>query len=193
MGKTINDYFSINLNEYSRIGISLEINKLLLAVTIVFILLIVALHIYRSSTRSVVFALMRQNALTEDEAKTLTELRLDGFFIKYLLSGQNLLTKVVKRQGAPEYTYEEYMASLKNKKIKHKKEKIDFASARFYISSDMKDRAEHIIDKYDTTVLKTALFCVLVAIIYICVAVCMPGILNLVNELLKTKNVIGSV
>ena len=64
-------------------------------------------------------------------------------------------------------------------------EKIDFTSARFYIREESADRAMFITERYVTSVPRTIVSCVFVAIICVCVIACMPEILRLINDLLK--------
>ncbi len=191
MSQILSDFFTLNLNEYDRIGIDLQINKLLLFVFLAFMLIAVALLVYRNMIRNTVFLLSRHKAFSEGEAKKLSDIGLgDSRLVKLLLSRDGMINRVVKRKGAREYTYEEYIELTKKKD--YKKEKIDFEAAEFYIKDDMRDRAQHIIEKYETTTVKIVLLCLFIAVSYVCLASCMPELLTLVNDSLEAKAIVNS-
>ena len=178
--------FDVNLKDYENINIDLEINKIVAILFGVFMLWTIVFNSYRGKIRLVVMQLMRHKALDEDSAKTLGELGLDrSKKIKKHLSGDGILTKVVARVDAQEYSYEEYMALPK--KERKKKKNIDFSSARFYIKEKHTNRAMNIVDKYVTSPLRTLLTCLFIAIISMCVIAIMPGILNIVNSMLENS------
>lgn len=173
--------FSINLNEYENININLEINKVILLAFCALAIGVVFLNVYRGNIRLCVSQLLRHGATDKDSAKTLTELGLaDSKTVKFLLSRDTLLTKTVAALGEKKYTYEEYKALNKSER----KTKIDFTSEAFYIREGKTDRARDILEKYVTSSARTVTSCVLIAIVCICVIACMPGILNVINNLL---------
>lgn len=183
MSEALKNAFKINLSDYENISFDLEINKVILGASIALIIGIILFNTYRSKIRLVVMQLVRHEAYSVESAKTLTELRIDKTFIlKYLFSGNNILTKIVARVGEKSYTYEEYVALSKEKR--EKAELIDFESEEFYIRDDKKDFALSVIDKYNTSLTKTILAIVFVMIMCVCVISCMPGILNVINNLL---------
>lgn len=187
MLETLKKYFEINLDNYKNINFSLEINKVILGAYIVMVIGIIYLSVFRKNTRLMVMQLTRHGAKNEDSAKTLKELRLaDSRGVKKLLAKNNLLTKTVARVGAQQYDYETYVAM--SKKERKAAEKIDFDTARFYIKEEETNRAGFIIERYDVTVTKTVLSCLLVAIICGILIVCMPSILDTVDGwLTKTQ------
>ena len=184
---TLKKCFAINLSDYDNINFSLEINKVVLGACIALILGIVFLNLYRSNMRITVVQLTRHKARDEESAKTLRELGLaNSRVIKKLLSGDNTLTKVVARVGALEYDYETYKAMDKKERLEA--ERIDFENARFYISESGATRAAFIAERYTSTLFGTILSCAFIAIICICIIVCMPGILDVVDGLLGSMN-----
>lgn len=182
-----NEIFNINLIDYENIGINFPINKVLFAITAVLCVACVLIELQRKCTRDLVRQLIRHEASSEDTAKTLEELGLKaGFFIKRLLnSDSSFLSRLVKRVGKVQYTYEEYVALQKQKKLP--KEKIDFHSARFYLDSSEELRKKYIIDNYNPSVLRTVMLCVMMLAIYICVALALPEILSLINKALEAN------
>ena len=186
------NYISLNLKDYSGIGIDLEITKLLFAFFIGMIAATIVINYNRASTSLVIKKLLRHEALTEESAKTLSELSANLFGVKMLLKSNGRIKRIIKRVGQQEYTYEEYM-SRKKKKDKgvdsncFKEEKIDFISARFYISEDRITEANGIVDRSETSVINTVLFCILITAVFICLVFLMPEILNLINNALVNK------
>ena len=94
-----------------------------------------------------------------------------------------MLTKIVARCGEKKYGYDEYMALSDEEKKEC--EEFDVTESRFYIREEYSLHATSVIDKYGTSVCRTILSCVLVAIISISLFLSMPGILNVLNNLLK--------
>lgn len=183
MFEVLRECFAINLNDYENINFSLEINKVVLGVSIALVLGIIFLSLYRGNIRLVVMQLTRHGAQSEESAKKLSELGLEkSVFVKYLLSGNNALTKVVARVGEKKYSYEDYVALSKEER--KESEKINFENAAFYIKEEEKNLVMTIMEKYSASVTRTALASVFVVIICVCVIACMPGILNVINKTL---------
>lgn len=187
MFKVLKECLSINLNEYENININLEINKVILAACGVFIIFIILFDVYRMGIRSMVNQLIRHGAKDEESAKSLKELGLEGTriirVIKMMLARDNLLTKVVARSGEKKYSYEEYKALSKEEREEN--EKIDFSTATFYVKEEQSSLVSGIVEKYGTSVQRTALSCSFVVLMGICLVACMPGILNVLNNILK--------
>jgi hypothetical protein len=184
MFEVLKKCFSINLNEYKYIGVDLEINKIILCTAVVLMACIVVFNTYRANIKLTVSQLVRHKAKDEESAKTLSELGLDtSRAIKKLLGKDNMLTKIVARCGEKKYGYDEYMALSDEEKKEC--EEFDVTESRFYIREEYSLHATNVIDKYGTSVGRTILSCVLVAIISISLFLSMPGILNVLNNLLK--------
>lgn len=180
----IRNCLSLNLNDYENIGIDFEINKLVLLVMLAFCVAAVFLSFYRGTIRLVVMQLIRHDAYDENNAKTLRSIGLgDNKMAKYMLKGDNLLTKVVRRVGEVRYSYEEYMEKKKAKTLD--KENINVDEASFYIDPEMRERADIISEKYVTSVYRTIMSIVLIVAIGICIILIMPEMLNLINILLN--------
>ncbi len=174
--------FFVNFSDYENLGFNLPINIILLIFFAGMCIGLAALDFNRKYMRLAVRQLLRHEAVGEGKAVTLEELGLSGSrIVKLFLSGSGQLSRIVKRAGASEYTYEEYVALQKSKKLK--KEKIDFSSAKFYIDPSMLDRANTINDCYRTSVLKTVFACLFIVILYFCLMMAMPEILNLLNNM----------
>ena len=176
--------FTTNLNEYDNININLEINKVLVLAFAVLMIGIIFFNSYRRNMRLMVTQLIRHGAKSEENAKTLGELGLnDARIIKRLLLGDNMLTKIVARVGEKRYEYEEYKALTKEEKDRIST--VDFATAKFYIREDKLFSAEEVSSRYNTSVTNTVISCVFLVIVCVCLIACMPGILNIINNMLS--------
>ena len=186
MFKILKECFSINLNDYDNIGVNLEINKVVFGTFIALIVGVIFLNVYRGNIKLVVTQLTRHNAKCEDGAKTLSDIGLNNNkIIKWLLSKENFLTKIVGRKGEKKFEYEEYKALSNKERIEA--EKFDIDEAEFYIREEQSDLAAGVMEKYGTSVQNTVMTCLLIAIVSICIIVCMPEILEIVNNLLRSK------
>ena len=196
--KYINDYLSLNLADYDNIGIDFEISKFLLAVLVGLCISFFVIDWHRGYMLLAVKKLFRHGALDEASAKTLGELGLDrSFSVKWALSHETRLAKIVKRVGEIEYTYEEYIELEKQKKRKNKaklandgaegaaltqSDKPDFKTARFYLNSNRIDQAREIEQNYSSSVIKTSVFCLMFVIIFVGITLIMPELLSFINS-----------
>ena len=177
-----NEIFNINLQDYENIGINFPINKVLFIITVTLCVACILMDIQRKYTKDLVRQLVRHEATSLDTAKTLEELGLkDSIFIKWQLkSDTSFIRRLVKRVGQTEYTYEEYVELQKKKKLP--KEEIDFATAKFYLNENEELRKKHILERYNPSILRTLMWCVLMLAVYICIALLVPEILSLINN-----------
>lgn len=198
--KYINDYLSVNLADYENIGVNFEISKFLLIVLIGLCISFFVIDWHRGYMLLTVKKLFRHEALDEASAKTLGELGLDrSFSVRWALSHETRLSKIVKRVGEIEYTYEEYVElekSLKNRKknkaeaaknadevdTRTQGEKWDFATARFYVNPKRISEAREIEQNYSASVIKTSLFSLMFVIIFVGITLIMPELLSFINS-----------
>ncbi len=147
--KYIKEFFFLNLKEYENIAVPVPIGMVSIALTVVMCLAAFYYYYYKNYTCELLRALKRHEATSEESAKTLAELRLgDRKSIKRALMRQTSLSKMVKEVGRVELTYEEYVE--KSKKRGYRGEKIDFSTAKFYLSPEEKDIAATQIEKCPT-------------------------------------------
>ena len=92
-------YFLINLNDYSNIGIDLEINKLLFIVALAIILATLAISLIRSTMHIALGRMVRKEALSEESAMTLDELGINYFAVRAALKDDGMLRKMISRVG----------------------------------------------------------------------------------------------
>ena len=177
-----NDIILLNLKDYENIGVDFYINIFFFVLAVFICISFFVIEHKRGCMRLTVKQLMRHNAEGEESAKTLFELGISSRSIKRALSTDTRLSKIVKRVGAHEYTYEEYVKLSKEKKLK--KEKIDFTTARFYINKSYEQQAKHIYENYNTSLVKSLLMCALVILIYGAVAAVSSEIIEYINSAL---------
>lgn len=178
-------FFSVNLKDYENLKLDFEINKFILVAFVGVLFAIIISSIYRSSVYLLTNRLLRKEVWSEDNAMTLSELGIDFFRIRYVISGNSRLRDIVKMVGEVKPTYEEYVAEMKTKK--KDSDKIDFKEARFYISPENWDKAKEIVLKSNTSVLNIVLFCILLFILTVTLVILMPEILGWLNGILAKK------
>ena len=184
MFKIFKEWFSVNLNDYDNIGVNLEINKVIFGAVIALIIGVIVLDLYRANIKLMVTQLTRHNAKNEDYAKTLSSIGLNNNkIIRWLLTKENFLTKIVGRKGEKKFEYEEYKTLSNKERIEA--EKFDIETAEFYIREDKSDLAAGVMEKYGASVQSTVMTCVLIAIVSICIIACMPEMLEMINNLLR--------
>ncbi len=175
-------YLSINLNDYSNIGIDLEISKILFCFLVGLIIATVIVNYRRASMILIIKKLLRHEVFSEDSAKSLPELDANSLGVRLSLTSDKRTMSMVKRAGEKQYTYEEYSALIKSKDFKE--EKIDFEEAKFYLDETSLEDAKKVVDVPAPSVINTLLFCVLLIAVYICLILLIPEILNLINNLI---------
>ena len=173
-------YFSLNLSEYSSIGIDFPINLFLVAFLIGMLVTIVVVNLLRTVNTQIVKKLLRYEAISEDSAKTIEELQLNNNLTRLTLSGNGRIKRIIKRVGEKEYTYEEFNEQIKSKE--YKEFKIDFRNSKFYIFNECIDEAKKIAETKNSSILNTILLCLFITIVFLCVIFCMPEILNFINN-----------
>lgn len=180
----IKDFFFLNFSQYENIGIYFPIGIFLILMCAITSASVFFITYYKKYTSSLYSQLLRHNALSEESAKTLTELRLDkSYAIRSALSRSNgQLTYIVKRAGEEKPSYEEYIKSLKKKGSS--KSKIDFAEARFYIDPEKINQAKKLLEKGEPTWLGAGIISLIsVGILLLC-AEFLPDLLSFLNDVL---------
>ena len=181
------DFFTLDVNEYAGIHGSFKINIFLFFIALGMCIAAVIITLYRSSLQRIVKQLTRLNAFDEESARTLGDLGLERcLIIKMALARDGgRLTRLIGRVGQKTYTYEEYKALTKKKGYRH--ERINFAEAEFYIREGKGDEARNIIENYGASMFRTALYCVLVMALYVCVMFFMPEIIMLIDGAISRR------
>ena len=191
-------YLSINLADYENIGINLEISKVLLGLLIGIIAASILISWQRNSMMLLIKKLNRHNCTDTESAKTLSELGINTIGVRTLIKSSARVGRLIGRVGASEYSYEEYIALMKAKKKKDKvadvtketntdktlNKKVDYSTARFYLKDSGNEEVKNILDKQRSSVLTTALMCLLLVCIYTIVLFLLPDILELINSVL---------
>lgn len=184
MIKFFQDILSLNLKNYSNIGIDLKINILIAVTAVAISALGFVMGSYRATLSGVMKQFLRHNAIGEGNAKSLKDLGLyNSRGARRALSGEGRLKGTVARVGEKKLTYEEYMA-LSKKDRKNAFSSVDFDTALFYIEEANQERAEHIYKNYDTSPLKSALGALLLITVAFVLMIFMPEILTLINNAL---------
>ena len=176
----VKEYLSVNLNDYKNIGINFEVNKFILFCAIALCVVAFYVNYRRSLMVNIVKQLLRKNAIDEESAKTLVELKLDSSRgIKKAISTSSQLRRLISIVGESRPTYEEYVAAQKAKK---KIDSPDPTAVRIYIKAESLDRAKHIYNTYNVSILNTSLACVLIIAFGVCLVLVMPELLTVIND-----------
>ena len=180
----LNDFLLINVKDYFSDTLDFYINIFLLSVAVGLCIAAFCITVHKRYTALILKQLIRHKAYSEDGARTLAELHIkSSFFLRAALSRRGQLTDMVRRTDASEYTYEELVKLQREKK--YKEEKIDFNTARFFIAEEKIGRAEKITAYPPPTYITTALGCVFILALFVCIALFMPEILSFISGLVK--------
>ena len=175
----IKEFFFLNFSQYENIGIYFPIGVFLSLLCVSSIAFVFYVTYYKKMAGGLARQLLRHEAIGEQSAKTLRELRIaPSFFLKNALSGgAGQLTYAVKRLGEVKPEYEEF---IKNKK--RERERIDFDTAAFYIDAERVEVAKKLVANSDQSWLVSALIALAIVGITVVLAVFLPDILEIINS-----------
>ena len=181
---TFKDIFFLNAKDYFNTVFDVYVNIIIFILAIALCGAAFVINYHKTYTVNIIRQLLRRGATNEENAKTLAELRLsDSKALKRALSRDGQINTMVKRVGAKSLTYEEYVSLQKAKKPTT--EKIDFESARFYISEEGLKRAQKIEQKENPSIPRTILICALIITISACISLIMPEVLSFIGNYLS--------
>ena len=178
-----NDIILMNLKDFENIGVGFYINIFTFCFAVCICIAAVFFEINRGQMNLVVKQLIRHGATDADNAKTLSDLGLNGKrIIRFQLSRRSRLSILVSRVGAPSITYEEYvkMPPAKRKEL----EVFDINTATFYIPDENKERANKILHTYAFSLPRIILFCMFILLIWALITVFSYEIFCLINNAL---------
>ena len=179
----IENFFLVNLKDYSNIGFDLYINVIIFALFLGMCVSVFIVFAKKAAMVSAIKQLLRREAFGEENAKTLKELGLlESNAVRRAMSRDGQLKRIVSRVGEIKYTYEEYLALIKAKKLQ--KERINFDQARFFIKETEINRARSFYERFSPSVIRTAGFALLLLVLYVCTSLVVPEILAWINTLL---------
>ena len=179
----IKNFFLLNLNNYDNINIDFPIGAFLIAITLSFCVASFVINDYKSKTAALIKQLSRHGAKSEETAKTFSELRIKNTLtVRRALMGSGQFKNIVKRVGEKKESYEEYIERTKSKNKNKREEKIDFATARFYIDPEFENRAKRIYESDNSGILRPILISVMLVAILICLVIFLPELLTMINN-----------
>ena len=175
---SLSKLITLNAKEYLDVSSDIYINVILLFIAIALCAASFLINYHKTYTVNIIKQLLRREATSEENAKTLKELKLDNCHgLKSALIKSNRLTSIVSMVGRVKPTYDEYMAQ--SKENKRCADMIDFNLARFFIPKENVDKAISIKEKENPSIRRTVLVCLFIISISICLMLLMPGILIL--------------
>lgn len=182
-------YFLLDLADYLPVGMSIRLNEILF---FLFFGIGVAALI-AGWQRGILYrgmrTFLRHDAIGEEKAKTPSELGLTGKNQKSLLRAlrsDGMLRKTIAVRGEAKPTYEEYLASMREKKRTKTKEKHvpeDLSDKAFYLPESEVARAKRIYERGAPSPIVTALFLPMALVVWLGLAFLMPSLLNLISSL----------
>ena len=176
----IKEFFILNLNDYENIPFYFPIGLLITLLTAAICVAVFVINFHNGYIFAMIKQLIRHGARDDASAKTLTQLRLDKTLgLKSALSRSGRLTYIIKRVGETKPSYEEYVAS--RKKRGYKEEKIDFSIARFYIPSELSDRAQGVLEKSNASILRPVIISAILIGVWLLLALFLPDLLSYIN------------
>lgn len=200
--KIYTKYISLNLKDYIGEEYDFEINKVLIFIAIGICIACVFINYNQSVISRFLKKLIRLDAFDDDSSKTLKDLGLaEHKPTKSLISkNSGAIKRVLGVVGRKNLTYEEYVAAERAKKEakkarltrKNQSESesaessaptdiddslLDFSTARFFIIPEERDYAERYVHR-DTSPIKTAIYCVLIILIFAVLIAAMPTLLK---------------
>lgn len=182
----LKDFFFLDLSDYENFGMSFPLGLFLILLTIGISSALFVINYNKMIMATALKKLLRHKATDELSAKTLSDLGLDGVKkLKHALSHSGQLSYIVKRVGAEEITYDEYLSKSKEKGFKE--EKIDFSTEKFYISPDKIDRAKKILEEDNSSFTKPIVLTAVMVAVLILFAILAPDVLSAINSSLEAK------
>ena len=178
-------YHFLNPKDYPNLGLDIYINIFYFCMFVITALVLVFLHFQRRELFRFFTALSRHEAKSEASAKTVEGLRLkNNLLLKYILKHDNRVKRLVGVVGEKKYTYEEYTELLKKKKEGKESAVTDTPAEelKYYLRTGEEEGQNRIIATYEPSVIKTILFIVLVFMIFGCLILVSPEMLELLNN-----------
>ena len=191
-------YLCLNVDDYLKLGFDLEINKLILVLSVGLCIACFYISFIQSNISLFLKKLIRSEAFSEEKSKTLGELGLSDnkTLRRLILKDSGVIKKAVSVLGIKKLTYEEYVEAEKAKKEAKKNKSsdpsksvssvnIDFNVAKFYIQQDNRAYADHAFTVNNSSIVKTLLYCVLILSFTLTFIFLMPSLLGAVGSIIS--------
>ncbi|MBQ8688944.1 MAG: hypothetical protein IJ515_01105 [Clostridia bacterium] len=178
----LKEYFLLDVGQYFD-GVSFLINIFILSICLGICAAAVCVTVHKRYTADIIRQLLRHGACSPDKAKTLSEIHLENsFFLKSALSRNGQLTYIVKMAENEDKDIGGGVEAVESRE-KYRKDKIDFDTARFFISEERLDRAKTVNEEKVPNYFNTVIVCLLVMSVAFIVTLFMPDILAFIAGL----------
>lgn len=175
----------LNFKDYKNLNFNFPIGFILIFFMIAFPIAVFLINHTKNTVATCIKQLLRHEALSEDSAKNLSQLRLSKYKgLRKMLLSSGELSSMVKIAGYKKPSYDEYM---KAKKEKRKIETVDFDNAKIYLSENNIDHARDIASIGTSSIWKPILVSIAGVIVIALLFVFMPTLLDLLNSSLNKK------
>lgn len=173
------DLLNLNLDMYENININFPIGAFLIILAFVFSIVTFVIYFKRKAQINVFTALIRHEAYDESSAKSLKELRLDTFLIKFFISPGGQMKKILGIAGRGEPSYDDYVALSKDEKKKYDRPNLNFT--KLYIQPDGLDRAKRILENENISIISPVVATIISFVSLFLLAQFLPDILFSIN------------
>ena len=174
-------YVFLDFSDYKNLVISFPIGLFLIFMTLAFTVAAFVINHRQNLINGCVRQLVRHEAIGEEAAKSLKELRLDSSnALSKMILGNGQLAKFVKIKGYEKPSYEEYMQ--KSPKERRELYAVNLKEAKIYLAPEMKDKANKIALAKRSTALRPMILSIVFALICAALFISMPELLELLNE-----------
>ena len=175
----------LNFKDYKNLNFNFPIGFILVIFILAFPIAVFFINHRKNTITTCIKQLLRHDALNEQSAKTLSELRLSKCkSLKRMLLSSGQLSSMVKIVGYKKPSYDEYVAARKEKK---KIEAPDLERAKIYLSEEYSEKGADIASIGTSSIWKPIIVSLVGVIIVGILFVFMPKLLELLNSSLQKK------
>lgn len=174
-----------NFSDYKNLNFNFPIGLIIIFLAIGFPIMVFIINHRKNTVAICIKQLLRHDAIGEDNAKSLSALRLSGMkTLKKMLLAGGQLSAMVKIANYQKPSYDDYIKARKEKK---KIEKPDLDSAKIYLTEEGKERADDIAAAGVSSIWKPIIISLVGIIILAVLFVFTPDLLTLLNSSLDKK------
>ena len=160
-----NNIILLNLRDFENIGVDFYINIFFFFAALAIMLVAFFFDYSRGVTYVTVKQLVRHGALSKETSVSLSDIGLDkNVAVRFFLSRDSELSKLVSRLSAPTLDYCTYIKMKSSEK--RKLLTLDFEKERFFLSGDRNDRVNKVMSVYSFSLTRFILFCVFVFLLW---------------------------
>ena len=179
MFKDLIYFFNLNLKEYENIGIDFPIGAFLCLLLLFLSISLFVTYFYKKALSDISTALLRYESFDETSARTLSELRINSFLSRYILSQNRRIYSMITVVGKSKIDYEAFL-ELSPKEQKSFK-RFDFQNDKLYLEGDGIETAKIMCEKNNASILTPILFTIAALVLLVLLSRFLPDLLRLIK------------